>query len=53
MLNVLDLASREFGLTINTAKTKFMTNLVSSKNVSVNSFNSEQVYFYKYLVHEI
>lgn len=53
MLSELNLASREVGLKINTGKTKFMTNLVASENITVNNTNIEQVYSYKYLGHEI
>ena len=53
MLNELELTSKKVGLNINIGKTKFMTNLVASKNLTVSNLNIEQVYSYKYLGHEI
>lgn len=53
MLETLKEASDHVGLKINYSKTKFMTNLVLSRNISVNGDNVEQVTIYKYLGHEI
>jgi len=39
-LSQLSLASREAGLKINIGKTKFMTNLVASENLTVNNLAS-------------
>lgn len=53
MLEILKEASDHVGLKINYSKIKFMTNLVLSRNISVNGDNVEQVTIYKYLGHEI
>lgn len=52
MLNELDLASKEAGFNINIGKTKFITNLVASGNLTVHNLNIEKIYSYKYLGHE-
>lgn len=53
MLNILNKKSEEIGLKINTGKTQFMTNLVLSRNITLNDNYLQQVSTYKYLGHEI
>lgn len=53
MLSIPEAASRKVGLKMNIIKTKLMINLVNSDNITLNSWNIEQMYSYKYLGHEI
>ncbi|KAK4876845.1 hypothetical protein RN001_009351 [Aquatica leii] len=53
MLQELKAASKEVGLDINYTKTRYMTNLVLSDNISADDIKIEQVYSYKYLEHEL
>lgn len=53
MLRDLYINSKSVGIKMNSGKNKFMTNLVHSKNIAVDSKNIEPVSSYKYIKHEI
>lgn len=52
ILSDLDLANNEIALKMNIGKTKLMTNLLPSENLTVNNLDIQQVYYYKHLRHQ-